>query len=554
MKVAETKTVALHSSLPRSFFTKGNSQDFFSRKTSETPFFSKNYNSQTIIQTKLTIGQPNDKYEQEADAMADKVVHQLAAPESLTKKETAVQAKPLAAGITPLIQTKCTACEQEEKLQKKEEEDLVQESPLEQRKPIFESNAEKPDDEKNLQRKYAECEKEDDLMKQKKIENNSTQTDSTSIESNLNSSKGNGSPLPEGIRAQIESSFDADFSNVRIHNDSSAVQMSKNLNAQAFTHDKDIYFNAGKYDANSTEGKHLLAHELTHVIQQNSDENVIRRDELKPAAKAAPPTLKYKNAEKENKKYSQPDSLGWESKLGRAAGGKYKAWLDLWKAGKFDEFADAVAQFQIEQGFKRKSIDGILGLGTWARVGGYGEAIAGITDVLWEKSETTCTIATEERIKRGYKLATGKEFQLPKDKSAKIFNVILQTIESRMGDVDEVYRGTGAPGAMVYAGFATIVNEADIWTGGLLPGAPMQVWRYRDSYNLLRKGVIEYKKKGVTRTRPLRSDDADFYGTSFVFARYDNPASPTKMLVRHFGSPEWHSKAEFEVWVGANII
>jgi hypothetical protein len=225
----------------------------------------------------------------------------------------------------------------------------------------------------------------------------------------------------------------------------------------------------------------------------------------------------------------------------------------LWKAGKYNEFADVVAQYQSDKGFKKNDVDGILGLGTWAKIGGYGEAVAGIQSVQWERSKDTCTIASEERINRGHQLATGKKFQLAKDKSQKTFNIILQSIEGRMGDIDEVYRGAGAAGAMVYAGLATYVPEADIWTGGLRPGAPMQVWGDRDAYNLLRKGAVEYKVKGVTKTRPIKPNDANFYGTSFVFVRYDNPKTPTKMLVRHFDTPEWKSKTSYAVWVAANL-
>ena len=59
------------------------------------------------------------------------------------------------------------------------------------------------------------------------------------------------------------------LSGVRIHTENEvAVQMSKELGAQAFTHGNDIYFNKGKYNPSSKEGKQLLAHELTHTIQQ----------------------------------------------------------------------------------------------------------------------------------------------------------------------------------------------------------------------------------------------------------------------------------------------
>lgn len=67
----------------------------------------------------------------------------------------------------------------------------------------------------------------------------------------------------------MESRFGTDFSDVKIHTGSEAVQMSSELNAQAFAVGNDIYFNEGKYNPNSDSGKHLLAHELTHTVQQS---------------------------------------------------------------------------------------------------------------------------------------------------------------------------------------------------------------------------------------------------------------------------------------------
>jgi hypothetical protein len=67
----------------------------------------------------------------------------------------------------------------------------------------------------------------------------------------------------------MESRFGSDFSSVKIHSDDSAAQISRELNAQAFTVGNDIYFNSGKYSPDSEHGKHLLAHELTHVVQQS---------------------------------------------------------------------------------------------------------------------------------------------------------------------------------------------------------------------------------------------------------------------------------------------
>ena len=88
------------------------------------------------------------------------------------------------------------------------------------------------------------------------------------IESRLQSSKGGGQPLADGTRNFMESRFGNDFSSVRVHTNAESVQMNQSLQAQAFTHGNDIYFNSGKYNPESTGGKRLLAHELTHTIQQ----------------------------------------------------------------------------------------------------------------------------------------------------------------------------------------------------------------------------------------------------------------------------------------------
>jgi hypothetical protein len=221
------------------------------------------------VQAKLSVGQPNDKYEQEADAMADKVVQRLSSGDSVqTKMQTGNS-------ITPIVQMKCDACEKEEKLQKKEEPEKEKEETKLQRKPIFESPA-KPQEEINLQRKCDECEKEDEEKLQAKFETSGPSDESSSIENKLSISKGSGESLPETSRNQMETAFGADFSNVRVHNDSHAVQMNRDLHAQAFTHGSDIYFNQGKFDLGNKGGHHLLAHELTHVLQQGQSNTVQR--------------------------------------------------------------------------------------------------------------------------------------------------------------------------------------------------------------------------------------------------------------------------------------
>ncbi|MBN3927755.1 DUF4157 domain-containing protein, partial [Nostoc sp. NMS4] len=84
------------------------------------------------------------------------------------------------------------------------------------------------------------------------------------IESRLNSSKGGGSPLSADIRGFMEPRLKTNLKNVRVHTNSEAVQMSRELSAEAFTHGSDIYYGSGKSPRND----HLTAHELTHVMQQ----------------------------------------------------------------------------------------------------------------------------------------------------------------------------------------------------------------------------------------------------------------------------------------------
>lgn len=90
------------------------------------------------------------------------------------------------------------------------------------------------------------------------------------LSARIERSAGKGQPLPEDAGAEMENAFGTDFSNVSIHADAEASQMSRELGAQAFTYGSDIYFDSGRFDAGSSAGKRLLAHELTHTVQQGA--------------------------------------------------------------------------------------------------------------------------------------------------------------------------------------------------------------------------------------------------------------------------------------------
>lgn len=238
------------------------------------PFFSG-------FQTKLIQGKPGDKYEQEADFMASKVLENThsggdgflnySGSTFFKGRNHAVQEKPLAEAITPLFQHQ----EEEEELQVRqmadvslqteEKEEPVQMQSIEEEDEIqakYPEGFEGPEDEITI---AGQVEEEEDKIQAKP---NGDTTVSPVVENSLKNSASQGSKLDPETLAQMEQGFGADFSDVNIHTDEKAVQMSNELGAHAFTHGKDIYFNKGKYNPNTDEGKHLLAHELTHTIQQ----------------------------------------------------------------------------------------------------------------------------------------------------------------------------------------------------------------------------------------------------------------------------------------------
>ena len=219
-----------------------------------------------IIQAKLKISQPNDKYEQEADRAADQV---MSMPEpGMQKKSTypeceedtdeALQTKPIADRITPIVQR------QEEQ---EEEEEAAPENEEEEDENYLESEPTRDAD---------ELEEEEESIQAKSLPNKSPQV-TPGLQNQIRSLKGGGQPLSISTRSFFEPRFGRDFSQVRVHTYERAAKMAKSLNAKAFTTGKDVVFGSGQYSPGTPTGKRLLAHELTHVVQQDSAQSYIHR-------------------------------------------------------------------------------------------------------------------------------------------------------------------------------------------------------------------------------------------------------------------------------------
>jgi hypothetical protein len=181
-------------------------------------------NTRPFTQAKLTIGRPNDPFEQEADAVAERVV---ALSQLQGNPKPGLQAKPVT--IQPLGKTITRVTQR-------------QVAPLEP---------------KQLQ-----------PSPQVQKQGDGSLTAGSDVAGRLSSSRGGGQALDKQTRNEMEAAFGANFGKVRIHTGSDAAQLNQDIGAKAFTHGSDIYFNKGQYNPASQAGKQLLAHELTHTVQQ----------------------------------------------------------------------------------------------------------------------------------------------------------------------------------------------------------------------------------------------------------------------------------------------
>ena len=119
----------------------------------------------------------------------------------------------------------------------------------------------------------------EDKEVQARAETAGTKTTPGFFGSYLNSTTGKGKPLQTSTRQFFESRLGADLSNVKLHTGAEAAHAAKALSAKAFAYKNHIVFNDSYYNENSYEGKHLLAHELTHVLQQQGSSPMLQRTE-----------------------------------------------------------------------------------------------------------------------------------------------------------------------------------------------------------------------------------------------------------------------------------
>jgi hypothetical protein len=233
------------------------------------------------IQTKLTVGPAGDKYEQEADRVAKQVTStpsQAVASAQRAAEEDELQAKRLQ-----------RSAEEEEPLQAKriqraklEEESKATASPskgTEEDKEVKRIRVQRmgPEEEEPLQGKRLQRSGPEEELQMRRVQRVGGDPASMEggdaapeFESSVQTAAGKGNPLPESVRTEMEAAFGRDFGGVRVHADGQANALNRQVQALAFTTGPDIFFREGQYAPGSATGKEVLAHELTHVVQQGA--------------------------------------------------------------------------------------------------------------------------------------------------------------------------------------------------------------------------------------------------------------------------------------------
>ena len=201
-----------------------------------------------LIQTKLHISQPEDPCEREADRVAEQILH----------------ASNISGSSSTPDRIQLQVADEDEQRKRPEDRNLL-------RRQTGYTDA-------SLQRQVSAANErrrrpEEEAQIQGESRGSSTPTPGRSFEQDLTGLQHGGEPLSDSQRSFFEPRFGADFSQVRIHRGAQAGSMARQANARAFTTGRDIVFGDGEYAPDAPGGQQLLAHELTHVVQQNDHLN-----------------------------------------------------------------------------------------------------------------------------------------------------------------------------------------------------------------------------------------------------------------------------------------
>jgi hypothetical protein len=225
----------------------------------EATFFARPRPSAPPLQAKLTVNQPGDAFEQEADRMADRVTRMPA---------------PAATGLRR-SDGRTLRRATDDRLRKAEDDKL---------RKADEDKLRKAEDDRLRWADDKLRKAEVDRLRKKERAGDGGAI-GPGLQAAIQSRTAGGQPLSSDVRGQMETGFDADFGKVRVHRDAEAASLSNQLSARAFTYRNHIFFGRDQYQPGDSGGRRLLAHELTHTIQQGHS---VQRSQQVGVATATP--------------------------------------------------------------------------------------------------------------------------------------------------------------------------------------------------------------------------------------------------------------------------
>ena len=432
-----------------------------------------------------------------------------------------------------------------------------------------------------------------------------------------------GQPLEPGTKHFFEQSFGHDFTPVRVHDGPAAAASASALGASAYTAGANIVFGAGQYTPSTTSGRRLLAHELTHVVQQraarNFDDTYPYRASSgnEPAQRSSTAVIQRQSGGTITSAQQLIDAHTSELGLDETTLGHQLAALvasspwqisfatDVFDAldanqrdevayalvsGQPDDFIVSLAGFGLGRDFITRVRNEMEGGIQWPgesrqieRVDKIVRSIAPGTpasviasDVI-RRYETAdkekqfpggdCFQVTRDRIEESTRAILGEELtdDLPErtDEDLLAPNVVFDRLWGSLvqrdcdttGEpyrinatktwlsIDERFRGKGAAGAMAWAGKGVLVEGNGIWRGDLAPGAIVQVW-----------------ENGADFERVKAGDCSEGIGHSFIFHSYvrkdDDPKGAIvgmRIMDQGYQGEDILTPAHWGFWVAANI-
>jgi hypothetical protein len=212
------------------------------------------------LQAKLTVSHPGDSAEREAESVADAVMRMPAA-RSVVGWQGGVG-----------VQRACAACaeESEERVDRaaSEDDEIERAVDADSEEEEIGRAVDAASEEEEIERAVDAAAEQEDEKVLAAPRADGVPGVTPALETEIRDVRGSGVPLAPEARTFFEPRLGADLSHVRVSTGTHASSVARQLNARAFTVGNHITFGAGQYQPSSTDGKRLIAHELTHVIQQ----------------------------------------------------------------------------------------------------------------------------------------------------------------------------------------------------------------------------------------------------------------------------------------------